>query len=112
VVKGRKEETNKPTRKPVHCIIRHQVAEVAFQSKDAVPLIGVLGGLWHRIAMKSGIGRQFIRFIALVVALPFAAVFVLQGMGTEAAVSLILGILSYVFPGTDPAVHHGAHAPV
>jgi hypothetical protein len=66
----------------------------------AVAIIGVLGGIWNRIATKKGIGAQFIRFIALVVALPLAGTFVLQGMLTPAITSLILGILGYVFPGS------------
>jgi hypothetical protein len=65
----------------------------------AVAPIGVLGGMWNRTQTKKGIGAAFIRYTAIVVALPIAATFVLQGMLTEAVVSLILGILGYVFAG-------------
>jgi hypothetical protein len=64
----------------------------------AVSIIGVAGGLLNRSKMEKGIGVQFIRYTALVVALPLAGAFVFQGMLTEAVTSLILGILSYVFP--------------
>lgn len=66
----------------------------------AIAIIGVLGGIWSWVAIKKGIGAQFIRFIALVVALPLAAAFVFLGMLTPAVISLILGILGYVFPGS------------
>lgn len=65
-----------------------------------VTLIGVLGGVCNRIVTKKGIGAQFIRFIALVVALPLAGTFVFEGMLTQAVISLLLGILGYVFPGS------------
>jgi len=63
----------------------------------AIAVIGVLGGITERIVSRRGIGSQFIRFMALVVTLPLAATFVLQGMLTEAVASLILGILGYIF---------------
>jgi len=63
----------------------------------AVAIIGLLGGIWNRVQTKKGIGSEFVRFVALVVALPMAATFVLQGMLTEAVASLVLGILAYVF---------------
>lgn len=64
----------------------------------AVAVIGVTGGLWNRNKVEKGIGVQFIRYTALVVALPLAGTFVFQGMLTEAVASLIIGILAYVFP--------------
>jgi hypothetical protein len=70
----------------------------------AVAIIGVLGGIGNRIATKRGIGAQFIKFIAPVVALPLAGAFVFQGMLTPAVVSLLLGILGYVFPGSAKEV--------
>ena len=65
----------------------------------AVAIVGVGGGIVNRIATRKGIGSQFIRYIALVVALPMAGTFVFQGMATEAVASLVFGILGYVFPG-------------
>jgi hypothetical protein len=66
-----------------------------------IALIGVGGGIANRIQLKKGMGTQFIRYIALVVALPLAGALVFQGMMTEAVVTLIIGILGYLFPGTD-----------
>jgi hypothetical protein len=66
----------------------------------AVAIIGVIGGIWNRLASGKGIGGKFVQFIALVVALPIAATFVLQDMVTPAIVSLVLGILGYVFAGS------------
>lgn len=63
-----------------------------------VAVVGVGGGMVNRIVLKKGIGAQFIRYTALVVALPLAGTFVFQGMVTEAIASLVLGILGYVFP--------------
>jgi hypothetical protein len=66
-----------------------------------ISLVGLIGGFANRIALKKGIGTQFVRFIAIVVALPIAAALALQGMLTEAAVSVVLGILGYIFAGTQ-----------
>lgn len=68
-----------------------------------VAVMGVGGGIANRLQLKKGIGAQFIRYIALVVALPLAGAFVFQGLLTEAVVTLILGILGYLFPGTGKA---------
>ncbi len=64
----------------------------------SVAIIGVFGGLWNRNKVGRGIGVQFIRYVALVVALPLAGTFVFQGMLTEAVTALVLGILAYIFP--------------
>jgi hypothetical protein len=62
-----------------------------------VALVGVLGGAVNRFQLKKGIGAQFIRYIAIVVALPVAASLAFQGLLTEAAVSVLTGALGYAF---------------
>ncbi|MFP4004235.1 MAG: hypothetical protein ACLFV8_10700 [Alphaproteobacteria bacterium] len=64
-----------------------------------IAIVGLIGGFANRIALKKGIGTQFVRFMTIVVALPIAAALALQNMLTEAAVTLVLGILGYVFAG-------------
>lgn len=64
-----------------------------------VSLAGVIGGAVNRYQLRKGIGAQFIRYIVAVLALPIAAALAFQGMLTEAAVTLILGVLGYLFPG-------------
>lgn len=72
----------------------------------SVAVIGVAGGLWNRNKVGKGIGAHFIRYVALVVALPLAGTFVFQGMLTEAVTSLVLGVLAYIFPeGRNPDAH-------
>ncbi|MGE0056006.1 MAG: hypothetical protein AB7S74_17555 [Hyphomicrobium sp.] len=66
-----------------------------------VALAGVIGGAVNRFQLKKGIGSQFIRYNALVLGLPIAAALAFLGMLTEAAVSVILGVLAYVFPGSS-----------
>jgi len=67
----------------------------------AVVPLGVAGILTNRILLKKGIGTQVIRLTALIVGLPMAAALALQGLMTEAFVSVLLGTLSYVFPGSQ-----------
>lgn len=64
-----------------------------------VAVIGVVGAFTNRWTTKKGIGAQFIRLIALVVSLPLAGALAFQGLVTEAVVSLLLGILGYIFSG-------------
>lgn len=64
-----------------------------------VALAGVLVGGINRIQLRKGIGTQFIRYIAMVLALPIAACLALQDLLTEAAVSVISGALAYAFAG-------------
>lgn len=80
--------------------------EVKMDSKDvlslmfgAIGVLGVVGGVGNRLQTRKGIGTQFIRYIAIVVSLPIAAALAVQGMLTEAAVSVILGALGYAFAG-------------
>ncbi len=62
-------------------------------------LFGVIGGAVNRFQLKRGIGAQFIRYIAIVVALPAAVSLALLGMLTEAAVTVLIGGLGYAFAG-------------
>lgn len=62
-------------------------------------LIGVTGGAVNRFQMKKAIGAQFIRYNAIVVALPAAVSLALLGMLTEAAVAVLTGGLGYAFAG-------------
>lgn len=62
-------------------------------------LFGVIGGAVNRLQLKRGIGAQYIRFIAIVVALPAAVSLAFLGMLTEAAVTVLTGGLSYAFAG-------------
>jgi len=62
-------------------------------------LIAVSGGILNRFQLQKGIGAQFIRFNTVVIALPVSAVLALNGMLTEAAVSIISGALGYAFAG-------------
>ena len=64
-----------------------------------VALVGVISGGVNRFQLRKGIGAQFIRYIAIVVALPAAASLAFQGMLTEAAVSVLTGALGYAFAG-------------
>lgn len=64
-----------------------------------VALVGVVSGGINRFQLKRGMGAQFIRYIAIVVALPIAASLAFQGMLTEAAVSVLTGALGYAFAG-------------
>ena len=64
-----------------------------------VALAGVVGGAVNRFQLRKGIGTQFIRYIAIVVALPIAAALALQGMLSEAAVTVLMGALGYAFAG-------------
>lgn len=66
-----------------------------------VALAGVVGGGINRFQLRKGIGTQFIRYIAVVVALPIAAALAFQGMLTEAAVSVLTGALAYAFAGAS-----------
>jgi len=78
----------------------------AMDTRDALSVLfafvavaGVVGGIVNRSHLRKGIGTQFIRYIAVTVSLPIAAALALQGMLTEAAVSVIVGVLGYVFAG-------------
>ncbi len=62
-------------------------------------LSGVIAGGVNRFQLKKGIGAQFIRYIAIVVALPAAVSLALLGMLTEAAAALLTGGLGYAFAG-------------
>ena len=62
-------------------------------------LIGVIGGAVNRFQLKKSIGTQFIRYNAIVVALPAAVSLALLGMLTEAAVTVLTGGLGYAFAG-------------
>ena len=64
-----------------------------------VSLVGVTSGAVNRFQLKKGIGAQFIRYIAIVVALPAAVSLALLGMLTEAAVTVLVGGLGYAFAG-------------
>lgn len=64
-----------------------------------VALAGVFGGMVNRYQLKKGIGTQFIRYIAISVALPMAAALAFQGMLTEAIVTIVMGALGYAFAG-------------
>lgn len=61
--------------------------------------LGLLGGLLNRAAGSKGIGTKFIRYTALVVALPIAAALRFQGMTAEAIVSIALGALGFAAAG-------------
>ena len=74
----------------------HDVLSIIF---GLVALAGVIGGAINRYQLKKGIGAQFIRFIAVSVALPMSASLAFQGMLTEAVVTIITGALSYAFAG-------------
>lgn len=84
-----------------HGAANMQTSDILSIMFAAVSLIGIIGGIANRLVTKKGIGSQFIRLMALVLALPLAAALVFQGMLTEAAISLLLGILGYVFPGSS-----------
>lgn len=62
-------------------------------------LFGVIGGSVNRFQLKKAIGAQFIRYNAIVVALPAAVSLALLGMLTEAAVTILAGGLGYAFAG-------------
>ena len=62
-------------------------------------LFGVMGGAVNRFQLKKAIGVQFIRYNAIVVALPAAVSLALLGMLTEAAVTVLVGGLGYAFAG-------------
>ena len=64
-----------------------------------IALFGVIAGGVNRFQLKKGIGAQFIRYIAIVVALPAAVSLALLGMLTEAAAALLTGGLGYAFAG-------------
>ncbi len=64
-----------------------------------VALVGVISGGVNRFQLRKGIGAQFIRYNAIVVALPLAGSLAFQGMLTEAAVSVLMGGLGYAFAG-------------
>jgi hypothetical protein len=64
-----------------------------------VALAWVAGGAVNRFQLRKGIGAQFIRYIAIVVALPMSAALAFQGMLTEAVVTIITGALGYAFAG-------------
>jgi hypothetical protein len=66
-----------------------------------VALAGIIGGAVNRFQLRKGIGAQFIRYIAMVIALPAGAALAFQGMLNEAAVSVLLGALGYAFPGPE-----------
>jgi hypothetical protein len=67
----------------------------------AMALIGVIGGVANRLLLRKGIGSQFIRFMAIVIAFPLTVALILQGLLTEAAATALLGILGYVFTGRE-----------
>lgn len=64
-------------------------------------LAGVIGGAVNRFQLQKGIGTQFIRYVAIVVALPMSAALAFQGMLTEAVVTIVTGALGYAFAGVD-----------
>jgi hypothetical protein len=66
---------------------------------ELVILVGVLNGAVNRYQLKRSIGAQHIRYTAIIVSLPMAGALALQGMLTEAAVSVIMGALAYAFAG-------------
>ena len=65
-----------------------------------VALVGVSSGAVNRYQLRKAIGAQFIRYNAIVVALPAAVSLAFLGMLTEAAVSVLTGALGYAFAGT------------
>ena len=64
-----------------------------------VSLVGVTSGGVNRFQLKKGIGAQFIRYTAIVVAIPAAVSLAFQGMLTESAVTVLMGALGYAFAG-------------
>jgi uncharacterized membrane protein YjjB (DUF3815 family) len=64
-----------------------------------VAFAGVFFGGLNRFQLQKSIGTQFIRYTAIVVALPAGAALAFQGLLTEAIASFLLGALGYAFAG-------------
>jgi hypothetical protein len=65
----------------------------------ALAALGLIGGLYNRSAGSKGIGTKFIRYTALVVALPIAAAWVFQDMNVQAIAAITLGALGFAGAG-------------
>lgn len=65
----------------------------------ALAALGLIGGLYNRSAGSKGIGTKFIRYTALVVALPIAAALVFQGLNIQAIVAIVLGAVGFAGAG-------------
>ena len=74
-----------------------EIKDIISLSLLAIAFLGLRGGIINRMVLRKGIGNQFVRYAAIVVALPIAGALAAQGLLTEAAVTAILGILGYVF---------------
>jgi hypothetical protein len=44
-----------------------------------IAIVGGVGGVWNRIALKKGIGFRFIQYLGLTVLLPVVALLSLEG---------------------------------
>ena len=55
------------------------------------------GSLWNRIAIKKGIGWQFIRYTVISISIPLACVLALNNVLTGEAATLIGLALGYCF---------------
>jgi hypothetical protein len=58
-----------------------------------VPILAMIG----RLIQSKGIGWQFIRFNAIIVAVPVAGILALYGLLTEGAVAIMAGVVGYAF---------------
>jgi hypothetical protein len=66
-----------------------------------VALVGVSGALWNRNKLNKGIGWQFIRFSAIIVAIPIAGILALNGLLNEGISAILAGALGYAFGKQD-----------
>mgnify|MGYP003675953905 CR=1 FL=1 len=82
-------------------------SEIAGLLFAGTALAGVIGGAINRCFFGYGIGAQFIRYISVVVALPAGISLAIFGMLTEAAVSIITGVLAYAFAGVENDERYG-----
>lgn len=67
----------------------------------SIAVVGLAGGLLTRFVgpKPKGIGVRFIRYAAIVVALPIAATLLLQDKEVGALVSIAVGALGVAFAG-------------
>lgn len=66
-----------------------------------VILVGVGGAIWNRTTLGKGIGWQFIRYSAIMIAVPLAGILALNGSLSEGSAAILAGALGYAFGKQD-----------
>lgn len=66
-----------------------------------VALVGVGGAIWNRNKHAKGIGWQFIRYSAIITAIPIVGILALNDSLNDGGAAILAGALGYAFGKQD-----------